>query len=528
MFRTVCLGAAIAVAAASVVVSVDASQPAAKATPVAPDREQLMKSLVEVSIEDPADASTRLRLAVMLIQAGRADEAQRWLDEAAALDPVLHEQVVAALNGEAPPATERMTPCMGTTGPDVIVGEMPSVAFHTSGGAVGGIHAYSIGTTSCNQGTMNVQWDDDAPAPSNRHPVIAQNLFRLKDGKFEQVGQSWLKHGFTALTGNLCCSCSGQGGNVLGVGCSDPYSASLNGNYTYLGAKHEVNPSNGLYPHPFGGFPNNAPIGKRLQVHETDLETTTSGSAVKYFIEGHYIAPDDAEWNNDNNNASYRPVIVNASRSISVIGQTQREKPAILAWQDTDAAVTVENIDVDSDGRFILAYKVTDNGDGTWHYEFALHNLNSDRSGGSFSIPVADSVNVTNIGFHDVDWHSGAPYANTDWNSSVGGGAVTWQSPQTFAQNQNTNALRWGTLYNFRFDADQPPAAANATLGLFKPGTPSSMSVAVQGPSAPPCEYDLDGDGQVGASDLALLLGDWVHYGAGGLAEMLGAWGACP
>ena len=25
---------------------------------------------------------------------------------------------------------------------------------------------------------------------------------------------------------------------------------------------------------------------------------------------------------------------------------------------------------------------------------------------------------------------------------------------------QNANAIRWGTLYNFRFDADQPPQSA--------------------------------------------------------------------
>src|SRR5262245_11704782 len=27
---------------------------------------------------------------------------------------------------------------------------------------------------------------------------------------------------------------------------------------------------------------------------------------------------------------------------------------------------------------------------------------------------------------------------------------------------ENANAIRWGTLYNFRFDCDRPPQAANA------------------------------------------------------------------
>jgi len=57
--------------------------------------------------------------------------------------------------------------------------------------------------------------------------------------------------------------------------------------------------------------------------------------------------------------------------------------------------------------------------------------------------------------------------------------------------------------------------------------------------AAPPCDADLNGDGQVGSADLALLLGDWDNVGGpadlngGGvgsadLALLLGAWGPCP
>lgn len=58
---------------------------------------------------------------------------------------------------------------------------------------------------------------------------------------------------------------------------------------------------------------------------------------------------------------------------------------------------------------------------------------------------------------------------------------------------------------------------------------------------ATPCAGDLDGDGAVGAADLAALLGAWGPaiggfadldadggVGAGDLAVLLGAWGACP
>src|SRR5207249_3659555 len=58
--------------------------------------------------------------------------------------------------------------------------------------------------------------------------------------------------------------------------------------------------------------------------------------------------------------------------------------------------------------------------------------------------------------------------------------SITWNT-ETFLQNQNANAIRWGTLYNFRFDADQPPQSANATVGYFKTGSP--MMVAIEAPA---------------------------------------------
>jgi len=46
---------------------------------------------------------------------------------------------------------------------------------------------------------------------------------------------------------------------------------------------------------------------------------------------------------------------------------------------------------------------------------------------------------------------------------------LTW-STETFADNPNANAIRWGTLYNFRFDADQSPRATTATIGFWSDG----------------------------------------------------------
>ena len=135
-----------------------------------------------------------------------------------------------------------------------------------------------------------------------------------------------------------------------------------------------------------------------------------------------------------------------------------------------------------------MGYKVTNPSAGVWHYEYALYNMNLDRSIQSFSVPVG-GANISNIGFHAPPQEPGWPndgtfnnqgYSSMPWTVDQSVGSVTW-STETFATNQNANAIRFGTLYNFRFDADQPPEAANATVGFFKTGSP--MMVAIQGPA---------------------------------------------
>jgi hypothetical protein len=67
---------------------------------------------------------------------------------------------------------------------------------------------------------------------------------------------------------------------------------------------------------------------------------------------------------------------------------------------------------------------------------------------------------------------------------------MTWNT-QTLAQNPNANAIRWGTLYNFRFDSDRAPATVNATVGFFKTGAP--ITVQVQAPGGPAAGVSVGG-----------------------------------
>ncbi len=86
-------------------------------------------------------------------------------------------------------------------------------------GSLGNISAYAIGTDACNRGDFPVLWIQGG----TQHPVIAQNMYRLKDGRFDQIGQSFLKHSAFQST-ELRPGCTQpassppMGGAQLGVG----------------------------------------------------------------------------------------------------------------------------------------------------------------------------------------------------------------------------------------------------------------------------------------------------------------------
>jgi len=187
-----------------------------------------------------------------------------------------------------------------------------------------------------------------------------------------------------------------------------------------------------------------------------------------------------------------------------------------------------------------------------WNYEYAVYNHNSHACAGSFSVPVPSSAKVANIGFHDVDYHSGEIYDGTDWVAERVGNAITW-STASFEDNENANALRWATLYNFRFDANIGPEASSVSIGTFRPGYTESISVDTVAPPAEPvnpcdlplgnCPEDVDGNYVVGVDDLLLMLGNYNQCGDGtfrpqgdvnddccvtvdDLLQVIGVWGA--
>ena len=373
-----------------------------------------------------------------------------------------------------------------TLGPDVTVNLLDTVDNY---GNTGGILGYTVGTTSCNIGDTPVNWCDGSGCggglTSKQHPVIAQGLYRLKDGRLDQIGMSWLKHGFvsTNSTEGACkqgAGCTGPplGGNQLGVGCRDTYWASLNGSRP-LGMRSEVNATSGDLLIDYTNMPFSAAYEQRIKVAQNDVDPALNPGA-SFWIEGQYVSDNDALAGNGLNNASYRSVSVTAvSFDLTLQSTIVREHTALHAWRTADPTVEIYNIDLPGAvvERFELARKVTQLDVDTWHYEYAIRNMNSDRAARAFTVDFPAVTPITNVGFKDIDHHSGEPYSTTDWTPFIDSpnGIVSW-STETFATNTNANALRWATMFNFWFDADAPPAGAVHTLELFKPGSPASVS----------------------------------------------------
>ena len=206
----------------------------------------------------------------------------------------------------------------------------------TNYGASGGIRGYSVGTTSCNVGDTPLNWCDnsggcgagtterrssgDRPEhlpPEGRplHPdrrQLAEARLRFYSTAALQVAATAV-----ALLPRWAATSSASAAPTPTVRASTASRP--------LGRRSEVNPTTGVFPFPEGGGGSTATVwNQRAAVAEADLDAALNPEA-RYFIEGHYIAPDDAQSGNGLNNASYREVTVEAGTfNLLMSGSTVR------------------------------------------------------------------------------------------------------------------------------------------------------------------------------------------------------------
>lgn len=358
----------------------------------------------------------------------------------------------------------------------------------TKNGTVGDITAYSYTNYFCNIGD---EWAIYL-ANTNQHPLLHQNLYRIKDGQFQQVGQSWLLHTWCAADFFDCLEGSEPNGacNYAAIGMTNVLSTGLMASQTDLGPRSDVDPSSGFYPYPYtiawNGSGNQ--VYKRLQVKNDDLADSTGddGNAI-YLSEVHITTTDEVLNGNgaQHNNASWRQVTRGGFSGggflLSFTGETIAEEAAIEAWDDFDPTVVISDAFTEEEngfeGRVIAGSRAEDLGDGQWAYSYSVYNMNSTRSVGSLQVEIPEGESINTVTFRDIDYHSGEILDGTDWESTFSEGTLNW-STTPYEENENANAIRFGTAYSFRFVSSAPPERGTINLGLFGPG-PGDPQVSV-------------------------------------------------
>jgi hypothetical protein len=372
------------------------------------------------------------------------------------------------------------TAAVGTGTIDMQLGGLQSlVVLGHDGDLPTGRTGLSLTTISCNVGDVNIPW---LAAMETGHPGIGMALYRELDGRFEQVGVSWIKHGFFAQSNSSCTPCQTPGGGLaLGVGCSDTYGSANNGDRFWLGPRSEWNPYTATWEC-LGSFFDGTPVDcvrnengttdsdvdHRLEAFDEDLALP----GATYWYEAFYMVTDDVD--PSNNIASRRTVItVDDDGYFTTTPGVSQGNPVVLgpAIQRWGQKRTLAGLAPD-DGDVILAAQVTPEPGGLWRYEYALFNWTLDRKVDSFSIPLSAGF-ASGATFHDVDDRP----AN-DWVPTQQDGNFAWTFPGVVLPGHKVaGPLEFGTLYNFGFTSDRPPAVRNAVLGIHERGPGGDLLV---------------------------------------------------
>ena len=384
----------------------------------------------------------------------------------------------------------------GGVGADLIVGSIDSIGGF---GIVNGFSAYALGISICNIGTAPAPW----LANTDEHPVVLTNLYRIVGGRCEQVGSSWMRHGFAALSQDGCgCGCLPGGLDSLGVGCSDTSSAFLAGQQTALAAPSELLDATAVsftFP-PALSPPIPDATARRLRVAVADVDPFLNLGA-GYFVEAIVYSAADAAGSAPFDGASVREVVVAPAATNFALGPaspTLQRTSALEIWATVDPTVELVSLDDGSGGRIIVAARVEQSSATEWTYEYAIQNLNSERAVATVTVPVG-LASIANPGFHDCDPHSGDILSGTDWAFADLGSTLVW-STDSFAVDPLANAIRAGHTHNFRFTTDVAPVLSNLTLGLFTPGAVSTLDAALPAPSID--LFDCNGNGVDDSDDL--------------------------
>jgi len=397
-------------------------------------------------------------------------------------------------------------------GPDLICSEITNGQTY---GVVGDYQSYSFGDVTCNVGDAPFTYVDSSPD----HPVFTSSLYRIQDGRFEQIGLSYVSHTFFPIQGNACgLGCTPGTPGMLGVGCSDTIGAGLAGGQSGMGPRIEIDPWSGDFPYPFSTINQSGnAVYKRLKARIADLSDTSS----LYFVERQYISNEEAPDARDNNTSYRRVMFTPGSNSPQLLSGTISGYPVISAWRDNgqgpgmpDPNIMISSSHLAGDGQVVVGSRATSLGHQMWRYDYAVQNINAARGINALRIPIGFNRSATDPYFHDVEYIDEVDNQidGTDWGFSVVSGFASWETGASFDQNPLANAIRWGTTYSFSFVSNQPPVEKHAELGVFDDDGSGPITVSVVAPLAGPCLADMNADGALNFFDIST----WINSFNGG------------
>ncbi len=328
----------------------------------------------------------------------------------------------------------------------------------------GGEAGMSMLNTMCNPGSVNIPWQ--SPMQAN-HPMFGFIITRENNGRMVQISDwSYCKHAFTSVNvDGACGTCQNPGtGALMGLNCADTYGAGNNGDRNYLGPPAEIDPWTGIW-NPVGsyfdrgdptvGAPANSDgarstinvagdnVKNRVTVKESELLTAgTFYYGIQLLHRGEAVA------NRGDNIASRGFTPSWNGTTWSFANSAPQTYGSILSrWSGSTVNSATNGAD---DGRIFVASKVTPVG-GTFHYEYAVHNVDSSRGIASFRIPIEPTGVASSIGFRDIDSD-----ALNNWVGTRVGNEIVFTAPANNPQN-------WNTVFNCWFDCTIAPSQ-----GLFR------------------------------------------------------------
>ncbi len=309
--------------------------------------------------------------------------------------------------------------------------------------------------------------------PRDQHPFLVWNVYRLLDGRIEQLAASGVKHAF--LTINSGCAqtnCDGfipqaYRGHVLWPNCLDLYSAGNNDMPAYQGPRDEVSASLGLWNSCHSFFDPNCTGSQtqdsgqwlnRLLIAPAELNLGTAGA--RYFIDAWYVVQYDINiWNTMGFRSITPTQQSGGGYTFAPLGPFTQGPPlkewvpeGVAAEDRGHVVVTVPSLTPDNpypynmpQGHLRVLVKVDDLGNGQWRYRYAVMNYDFDRGLDAFAIPLPANAAL------EETWMGGPPdVLEAAWPATRLADRVVFEAPEG-------EVLPWFTLYNFELVTDQAP-----------------------------------------------------------------------